>query len=157
MIEGRQAYAEGAQLCFCNLDRRGATCRLDPGAALARGSPARGSFSGCGRIAHVVDGRRHERSRAGAPFEISLVQQLLERGEHRQARNPELARERPRRGNALTGTQFPGEDRRAIAVVYLAVQGRAVRLHGDEWNGGLARELLSQVVIRKPWLVVIVS
>jgi len=68
--------------------------------------------------------RRDERSGAHATLEVAFGQQLLEGDQHRHPRDPQLGRELARRGQTLAGAQPALDDRVAIAVVDLPVEGR---------------------------------
>ena len=88
-----------------------------------RGRRAPGGFP---RGAPGPDGNeaRDVRPRADAAVEVALGDELLVRVENRKARDPELGREGPRRGNSLAGPQPPAQDRLAKPVVELPVQRR---------------------------------
>lgn len=68
-----------------------------------------------------LDAMRDPRARTDLGDQVPLGDQLLERGEHRRARNLELLGKSPRGRDVLTRTQSPGHDRCLIPVVDLPV------------------------------------
>jgi hypothetical protein len=103
LLDGGLADPERAQALQPGLgsehEARGRTRQDAPGTARrVRGVTARG------RPERLVRQRaRHERARADVALEVAFRQELLERTQHRDARDPELGREAARGGDALAG------------------------------------------------------
>ena len=160
VIDGDLADAKRAQTPEPRLLPREGQAGLGGGGAApwARRKSVTGSPAS-GRRPRIGQRASDEGSGAGPALEKSFGQELLERGQHRQARDLELARQAARRREPLPRAQAPGQDGLAKTFIELAVErfgrGAVERQEGGD-PGDLALHAATIVVLPAPSQVAMV-